>query len=134
MWDDLRPRIGDAVDREFLRNDADVRDYNVTRCSYAEFFKALAHPARIRILEVLSDGERSVGELQPLVGVELSHLSQQLAVLRRARLVTSRKEGASVFYSVKDELVAELLRVAKRLLINSLAETSDLLADLRGAR
>ena len=98
----------------------------------AELFKALAHPARIRILEVLSDGERSVGELQPVVGIELSHLSQQLAVLRRARLVTFRKEGASVFYAVKDELVVELLQVAKRLLINSLSETSDLLADLRG--
>lgn len=99
----------------------------------AELFKALAHPARIRILEVLSDGERSVGDLQPLVAIEASHLSQQLAVLRRARLVASRKEGASVIYAVKDDLVVELLRVAKRLLINSLAETSDLLADLRGA-
>jgi DNA-binding transcriptional ArsR family regulator len=99
----------------------------------AELFKALGHPARIRILEVLSDGERSVGELQPLVGIELSHLSQQLAVLRRARLVTSRKEGASVIYAVKDKLVVQLLRVAKRLLINSLSETTDLLADLRGA-
>jgi ArsR family transcriptional regulator len=99
----------------------------------AELFKALGHPARIRILEVLSDGERSVGELQPLVGIELSHLSQQLAVLRRARLVTARKEGASVIYAVKDKLVVQLLRVAKRLLINSLSETTDLLADLRGA-
>jgi ArsR family transcriptional regulator len=99
----------------------------------AELFKALGHPARIRILEVLSDGERSVGELQPLVGIELSHLSQQLAVLRRARLVTTRKEGAQVIYAVKDDLVVELLRVAKRLLISSLSETSDLLADLRGA-
>ena len=99
----------------------------------AELFKALAHPARIRILEVLADGERSVGEMQPLVGIELSHLSQQLAVLRRARLVTSRKEGSSVFYAVKDRLVVELLRVAKRFLISSLSETSDLLADLRGA-
>ena len=97
----------------------------------ADLFKALAHPARIRILEVLSDGERSVGELQPLVGIELSHLSQQLAVLRRARLVASRKEGASVIYAVKDELMIELLQVAKRLLINSLSETTGLLADLR---
>ncbi len=99
----------------------------------AELFKALAHPARIRILEVLSERERSVGEMQPLVGIEMSHLSQQLAVLRRARLVTSRKEGSSVIYAVKDPLVGELLRVAKRLLINSLSETSDLLADLRRA-
>src|SRR5438128_8154773 len=82
----------------------------------AELFKALAHPARIRILEVLSDGERSVGEMQPLVGIELSHLSQQLAVLRRARLVTSRKDGATVFYAIKDKLVVQLLQVAKRLL------------------
>src|SRR5438128_12505394 len=88
----------------------------------AELFKALAHPARIRVLEVLSAGERSVGEMQPLVGVEPSHLSQQLAVLRRAGLVTSRKEGSSVIYGVKDELAVELLQVAKRLLVNSLSE------------
>lgn len=97
----------------------------------AELFKALAHPARIRILEVLSGGERSVSEMQPLVGIEMSHLSQQLAVLRRARLVTGRKEGSSVVYTVRDDAVIELLRVTKRLLINSLSEASDLLADLR---
>lgn len=44
VWDELRPRIGTAVDREFLRNDDEVREYNVTRCSYAEFFKALGEP------------------------------------------------------------------------------------------
>jgi ArsR family transcriptional regulator len=100
----------------------------------AELFRALAHPARIRALEVLAEGERSVGELQPLVGIELSHLSQQLSVLRRARLVVSRKDGTSVFYAVRDPAVVELLRVAKQLLINSLAETTDLLSDLRAAR
>src|SRR5436190_11192549 len=86
----------------------------------AELFKALAHPARIRALEVLADGERSVGELQPLVGIELSHLSQQLAVLRRAGLLTSRKDGSSVIYAIRDPMAVELLRVAKQLLINSL--------------
>src|SRR5215211_3588382 len=100
----------------------------------AELFKALAHPARIRVLEVLADGERSVGELQRLVGIELSHLSQQLAVLRRAGLLTSRKEGASVIYAIRDPMVVELLAVAKQLLINSLAETTDLLSNLRAAR
>jgi DNA-binding transcriptional ArsR family regulator len=100
----------------------------------AELFRALAHPARIRALEVLSEGEQSVGALQPLVGIELSHLSQQLAVLRRAGLVTSRKEGTSVLYAIRDETAIELLRVAKQLLINSLAETTDLLSDLRAAR
>lgn len=99
----------------------------------AELFKALAHPARIRALEVLAEGERSVGELQPLVGIESSHLSQQLGVLRRAGLVTTRKEGSSVFYAVRDPLVVELLLVAKRLLLRSLASTRDLLADLSAA-
>lgn len=99
----------------------------------AELFKALGHPARVRVLEVLAEGERSVGELQPLVGIESSHLSQQLAVLRRAGLVTTRKEGASVVYALADPLVAELLAVAKRLLIASLSQTQDLLADLRAA-
>lgn len=96
----------------------------------AELFKALAHPARIRALEVLADGEHSVGELQPLVGIESSHLSQQLAVLRRAGLVSTRKEGSSVLYSLRDPLVADLLAVAKQLLLASLSETRDLLDDL----
>lgn len=96
----------------------------------AELFRALSHPARIRILETLSAGERSVGEMQPEIGIELSHLSQQLAVLRRAGLVASRKEGQSVYYSVKNPLITDLLKVAKQLLISSLTETRDLLADL----
>lgn len=99
----------------------------------AELFKALGHPARIRVLEVLSDSEHSVGEMQPLVGIESSHLSQQLGILRRAGLVTTRKEGASVIYSLADPLLADLLAVAKRLLISSLVQTEDLLADLRAA-
>jgi DNA-binding transcriptional ArsR family regulator len=99
----------------------------------AELFKALAHPARIRILEVLTSAEHSVSDLQPLVGIEASHLSQQLGVLRRARLVVTRKDGASVIYSLRDPQTAELLAVAKRILISSLATNEDLLADLRAA-
>jgi DNA-binding transcriptional ArsR family regulator len=97
----------------------------------AELFKALAHPARIRVLEVLVDGERAVGEIQPLVGIEASHLSQQLGVLRRAGLVVTRKAGSSVFYAIRDPLLVDLLAVAKRMLINSLVETQHLLTDLR---
>jgi ArsR family transcriptional regulator len=96
----------------------------------AELFKALGHPARIRCLEVLASGERSVGELQPLVGIELSHLSQQLGVLRRAGLFTSRKVGSSVYYAVKDPELVELTAVARRLLLGSLHETYALLAGL----
>ena len=97
----------------------------------AELFKALAHPARIRSLEILSEGERSVGELQPLVGIEMSHLSQQLGVLRRAGLVATRREGSSVFYAIKDPLLVELLAVARQLLLGSLSEARDLLSGLQ---
>jgi DNA-binding transcriptional ArsR family regulator len=98
----------------------------------AEFFKTLGHPARIRILEVLRDGERPVNELIPDVGIEPSHLSQQLAVLRRANLVQSRKVGSSVLYSVSEPRVFELLEVAKAILTSSLTETRELLEQLEG--
>src|SRR5664280_1107740 len=96
----------------------------------AEFFKTLGHPARIRVLEVLRDGERPVSELIPEVGIESSHLSQQLGIMRRANLVQARREGASVVYSVGNPLVFELLDVAKQILSSTLAESQDLLADL----
>ena len=96
----------------------------------AELFKALGHPARVRVLEVLVDGERTVGELQPLVGIESSHLSQQLGVLRRAGLVSARREGSSVHYTLRDPLVADLLAVARQFLLATLTETRELLADL----
>lgn len=99
----------------------------------AELFKALAHPGRIRVLELLAEGPRSVSEMQPLVGIESSHLSQQLGVLRRAGLVTVRKEGASSIYAIRDSELVALLAAAKRVLINSLADTRDLLEDLRAA-
>jgi ArsR family transcriptional regulator len=96
----------------------------------AEFFKTLAHPARIRVLELLRDGDRSVGEMIPEVGLEASHLSQQLAVLRRANVVHSRKEGATVIYSVSDPRIFQLLELAKSILTTSLVETQALLAEL----
>jgi DNA-binding transcriptional ArsR family regulator len=96
----------------------------------ADLFKALAHPARVRALEVLAEGERTVGDLQPLVGIESSHLSQQLGVLRRAGVVATRRDGSSVIYSLADPLVAELLSVAKLLLRVRLDTTQALLRDL----
>lgn len=97
----------------------------------AELFRALGHPARIRILEVLAEGEHSVGEIQPRVGVESSHLSQQLGVLRRAGLVSTRKEGSSVIYAIRDQQLVELLAVARSILITALSQSQDLLAGLR---
>ena len=97
----------------------------------AEFFKVLAHPARIRILEVLREGERSVGDLVPDVGIESSHLSQQLGILRRANIVQARKEGSTVIYSVGNDALFELLDVARRIITTSLAESQGLLDELR---
>jgi ArsR family transcriptional regulator len=97
----------------------------------ADFFKTLGHPARIRVLELLSDREHAVAEMLPQVGIEAAHLSQQLAVLRRANLVTSRKEGSAVYYSLTSPHVAELLAVARLILTSVLAGQADLLHDLR---
>jgi DNA-binding transcriptional ArsR family regulator len=97
----------------------------------ADFFKTLGHPARIRVLELLSEREHSVGEMLPEVGIEATSLSQQLAVLRRAGLVTSRKEGSTVYYSLTSPQVAELLAVARRILTEVLTGQVELLADLR---
>jgi DNA-binding transcriptional ArsR family regulator len=97
----------------------------------ADFFKTLGHPARIRVLELLSEGERAVSEMLPEVGVEPANLSQHLAVLRRAGLVVTRKEGATAFYSLTSPHIAELLNVARRILTGVLAGQADLLEDLR---
>jgi ArsR family transcriptional regulator len=81
----------------------------------AELFKALGHPVRIRILELLRDGERTVSDLQAALNIESSSVSQQLAVLRGKQLVVGRKEGTSVYYSVVDSQVFDLLDVARRI-------------------
>lgn len=94
----------------------------------AELFKALAHAGRVRILEVLSAGERSVGELLAVVGLEASHLSQQLGVLRRAGVVTARRDGSTVMYAIANDSVVELLAVAKRFLLDGLRVRQELLA------
>jgi DNA-binding transcriptional ArsR family regulator len=100
----------------------------------AEFFKTLGHPARIRVLELLSEREHAVAEMLPEVGIEPAHLSQQLAVLRRANLVVTRKEGSTVYYSLTSPNVAELLRVARAILSGVLAGQAELLADLQAAQ
>jgi DNA-binding transcriptional ArsR family regulator len=100
----------------------------------AEFFKTLGHPARIRILELLAVRDHSVGELQPEVGLEASHLSQQLGILRRAGIVVGRKQGNSVIYSLASPDVAELLGIARTVLTGLLNDQVGLLKDLRGSR
>ncbi|MBI2216294.1 MAG: helix-turn-helix transcriptional regulator [Candidatus Rokubacteria bacterium] len=100
----------------------------------ADFFKALAHPLRIRVLELLRAGEKSVQELQQALGVDQSTVSQQLAVLRRQSIVSARKEGTSVRYAVRDRRVSDLLDVARAIFDNQLVGTQTLLRELRRER
>src|SRR5260221_10629074 len=78
-----------------------------------DLFKALANPARIRILELLRDGEKSVSELQLGLGTEGSTVSQQLAILRMKNLVQTRKAGTQIYYRIRDAQVNQLLDVAR---------------------
>lgn len=96
----------------------------------AGLFKGLSHPLRIRILELLSAApEVSVADLQAETRLEASHLSQHLAVLRRHRLVESERRASHVFYRLANPKVADLLAVARSLLLDLLAADSGLLAD-----
>jgi DNA-binding transcriptional ArsR family regulator len=96
----------------------------------AEFFRVLGHPARVRILELLRDGERSVGELQAELRLDSSGTSQHLGVLRRQGVLESRKEGTSVFYRVRDPRTFQLLESARQILTSSLEATQALLAEM----
>ncbi|GJF11305.1 putative HTH-type transcriptional regulator [Mycolicibacterium cyprinidarum] len=93
----------------------------------AELFRSIAHPARIRILELLVTQDRLVTDLLPAVGLEASNLSQQLTLLRRAGIVSARRQGNAVTYSVASPHIAELLTVARTVLSGLLDEQVDAL-------
>ena len=99
----------------------------------AEFFRMLGHPVRIRVLELLQDGPMPVRELRAAIEVEPSSLSQQLAVLRRSGIVSSRREGSTVVYALAGGDVADLMRAARRILTEMLAGQNELLAELQDA-
>jgi ArsR family transcriptional regulator len=96
----------------------------------AGLFRVLGHPARVRILELLRDGERSVGALQTELGLESGATSQHLAALRRVGLVESRREGTSVYYRAAGEEVFALLEAGRGLVTRQLEEQQALLRDL----
>ncbi|WP_069815561.1 ArsR/SmtB family transcription factor [Streptomyces sp. TP-A0874] len=97
----------------------------------ADFFRMLGHPVRIRVLELLQNGPMPVRDLLATIEVEPSALSQQLAVLRRSGIVTSRREGSTVTYELAGGDVAELMRAARRILTEMLAGQNQLLTELR---
>src|SRR5258708_38296583 len=96
----------------------------------ATLFRVVGRPARVRILELLREGERSVGALQSELGLDSGGTSQHLAALRRIGLVTARRDGTSVFYRVEDDGVFDLLAVARAIISRRLAMEQSLLHEL----
>ncbi len=96
----------------------------------SDLFKSLGHPLRVQVLEQLVAGERSVGSLAEALGCELSNLSQQLGVLRRAGVVVTRRDGNSIFYTLRDPSTVELLAAAKRMVLTNLTDSHALLRRL----
>ena len=96
----------------------------------AQLFRVLGHPVRIRALELLMDGERTVGDLQVALGLDSSGASQHLAALRQQGVLESRRAGTSVYYRIRDPRVSQLMVVAKKILTSALSDSHALLADL----
>jgi DNA-binding transcriptional ArsR family regulator len=96
----------------------------------AEFFRVLGHPVRVRILELLRERERSVGDLQAALEIDSSGTSQHLGALRGAGLVEGRKERTNVFYRVKDPRTFQLLEVARQILTSHFEESQAILGEL----
>jgi ArsR family transcriptional regulator len=96
----------------------------------ADFFKALAHPARIKILEYLRQGEKPAGEILEALGLEQSNGSQHLAVLRHRNILVARREGMNVFYSVRDPMLYQILDLLRQYFHEHLIEIRGLLEAL----
>src|SRR5262245_22146987 len=97
----------------------------------AEFFKALAHPIRISILDALREGELTVNEISQKFSIEPANASQQLAVLRNKNIVVTRKQGSNVYYSVTDRTIFKLLDVAREIFNNHLAGVQNILEEIQ---
>ena len=96
----------------------------------ANVFQALAHPTRIAIIEVLRDGELSAGGIQERLSVEQANLSQHLAILRAKQLVSNRKEGNQVFYSIRNPVLIQVLDIMRRYFQAHLSESMQMLSEI----
>lgn len=116
-----KPRAARVVETE--RQDA-LRRFK------AEVFRVLAHPTRIYVVECLRDGELAVNAILERIGVEPANLSQHLGVLRSKGLVSTRKEGNQVFYSLRDPLLIEVLDTMRRYFQAHIEEALTMLTEL----
>lgn len=100
------------------------------RAYKASIFQALAHPTRIAIVESLRNGEVTAGALQDRLGVEQANLSQHLAILRNRQIVTNRKEGNQVFYSLRNAVLVDVLDMMRRYCQAELTEAVQMLGEI----
>ncbi len=96
----------------------------------ASVFQALGHPTRIAIIEALREGELSAGAIQEKLSIEQANLSQHLAILRSRQLVTNRKEGNQVFYSLRNPVLTEVLDIMRRYFQAHLADSIQMLGEI----
>jgi len=98
----------------------------------AGVFKALAHPTRIALVELLRDeGEVPVSRLYERLGLEQANVSQHLAVLRSRQIVVGRKDGKQVFYSLRDPILGKVLDLMRQYFQAHLSEALELLDDMQ---
>jgi DNA-binding transcriptional ArsR family regulator len=118
------------------RNEAGIKPSPGLQTLKAEFFRALAHPVRIRLLEVLvkSGPTSGAGSAARALGIDQPIVSQQLARLRSSGIVVARKQRTTTFYTVADPLIADLLHVAREILNRHLVGVQGLLRELKSDR
>jgi DNA-binding transcriptional ArsR family regulator len=90
----------------------------------AQFFSALSHPVRLRIIDILAQGDACVCHLSTALQQRQAYVSQQLAKLREAGLITDQKEGLYVYYRLADEEIAQLLHEARQCLVSLTGDQS----------
>lgn len=100
----------------------------------ASIFQALAHPTRIAIVEVLRDGEISAQTIQKRLGLEQANLSQHLSVLRSRQIVSTRKEGNQVFYSLRNQVLVRVLDLMREDFEAHLNEAVQMLSQIQAER
>jgi len=98
----------------------------------ANIFRALSHPTRIAILELLRDRELSARAIQEKLGLEQANLSQHLAILRSHQIVVNRKDGNQVFYSIRNPVMVQVLDIMRRYIQGSLADAVQMLEEVEG--
>src|SRR5208283_1373634 len=96
----------------------------------AEICKTLANPTRLKILHVLREGEKSVGELTDILGLRQSNLSQHLSIMRQATILKTRKQGSNIYYSVAYPKINTACDIVRELLIESLGQKQELSKNL----